>query len=292
MKKVLFLTVLSLFIINIFSIKSYSHDIFYNPYDICTRAYDVYYDKQNKLFIIPADKKKYSVKIVFTKKGKIINFNDKVIQYKNGRFSKIGNDYISYLNGKLYTIGGKKVKFDANNNVIGIGNMTPHQYFIGNSFTQEDAVKSNGRTPGMSYNILADGTDFGGIYSDIIIFFDGEEVVDGSKMNREKELKSKNNQDWLNCSISKIGNQYVSCDASGHIYRIGTQSVSTWANGKIIRIGDKSVSYDLNGRISQIGDENVSYWADGRIIRIGNKEVSYNANGKINRIGNEDVYYK
>ena len=124
--------------------------------------------------------------VIFTKNGKIINFNNKVIQYKNGRFSKIGNDYISYLNGKLYTIGGKKVEFGNYGYVNKIGDMTPHQYFIGDMFTQKDVIKSGSGISGMSFFVRADGTDFDGIFSDVSIFFDNVEVSDNSKKEEKK----------------------------------------------------------------------------------------------------------
>ena len=186
MKNYIFSLILLLFIIGSSFNYVDAEDIYYNPSDISTRAYDVIYDKQRKLFIITADKKRYAVKIVFTKTGKIINFNNKIIQYKNGRFARIGNDYVSYLNGKLYKIGGKTVEIGEFGYVNKIGDLTPHQYFIGNDFTQEDAIKSNGRTAGMTFNVLADGTDFGGSFSDVLIYFDGVEVYDGSKKEEKK----------------------------------------------------------------------------------------------------------
>ena len=286
MKNFLSVPILLLFLSIILSNYVYAQDIFYNPYDISTRAYDVIYDKQRKLYTIPADKKRYAVKIVFTKTGKVINFNNKVIQYKNGRFSKIGNDYVSYLNGKLYTIGGKKVENGDYGYVIKIGAMSPHQYFIGNDFTQEDAVKSYGRVAGMTFHILSDGTDFAGSFSDVMIMFDGYEVMDGSNRNKKTETAKSD----INNNIKTSGiNFYHS--STNRVSKIGDEKVYYWSNGKIQKIGDRSVDYGSDGRISKIGDDRVYYWSNGKIREIGKRSVYYGSDGRINKIGDEWVYY-
>ena len=189
--------------INLFLLANISHSkISCDKNTICTRAYKSYYDAKRNVFVIPEDKKHFSVNVVFTKQGKVIKFNDKNILYKNGRIAKIGNDYVTYLNGKLYTIGGKKVEFGAYDSICKIGDLTVHEYFIGNAFSLEDVVKSAG-SGGMQYFLLADGKDFGGFFSDILIYFEGTEVNDGSKKEQPKKYTGKDEIKY-NCSYKGI----------------------------------------------------------------------------------------
>lgn len=169
---------------------------------ICTRAYKVYYDSKRNIFVIPEDKKRYSVNVVFTKQGKVIKFNDKNILYKNGRIAKIGNDYVTYLNGKLYTIGGKKVELGDFDNIYKIGDLTVHEYFIENAFSVDDVVKS-ADYGGMQYYLPADGKDFGAFFSDILIYFDGTEISDGSEQKQSKKYTGKDEIKY-NCSYKGI----------------------------------------------------------------------------------------
>ncbi len=291
MKKLLF----SIFILFITSQNAFSapgfdtNKLYFEDYQICTRAYNVIYDSKRKLFIIPEDIKRYSVNIIFTNSGKIIKFADKNIQYKNGRISKIGNDYITYLNGNLYTIGCKKVTLDANkSHVLKIGNLNLHQYFIGTKFSQAEAVKSNGQTPGMSFSLLADGSDFGGSFSDVVIAFDDTEILEGPTKQKPER---KNIDNIFGDKIKSIGQRRVEYWSNGKLRCIGNESVDYWSDGKIQKIGNKNVLYWSNGKIMKIGNESVDYSSDGRIKSIGQRRVEYWSNGRLRCIGNESVQY-
>lgn len=70
MKKFLLIFAMSLFTCNIFPNFAYAGEIYTEPDAIYTRAYNVHFDKQKGLFIIPADKKNMRLWLFLQKTGK------------------------------------------------------------------------------------------------------------------------------------------------------------------------------------------------------------------------------
>ncbi len=183
-------------------------------YEIYTRAHYWRYDSKTKHYIIPEDINNFCVNVIFEKDGRVIKFSDKVIKYKDGRFSQIGNEYVTYLNGKIYKIGKDKVELDSSGYYVEkIGNKSLQEYFIGTKFTKKDVVDSRQGHPGMIFTVASNGFDFGGIFSDITIPFEGTPISVG---HHEEDKKTR---------IKRIGEYSVEYDITGMIRSIGGMRV-------------------------------------------------------------------
>ena len=172
-------------------------------------------------------------------------------------------------------LGDKKVEHDKYGHVIKIGEMTPHQYFIGNDFTREEAEKSSNGKLGMSFFINSAGS-MGGTFSDVIIPFEGTETIDGSKNEEKKHIDNDLNkppQKEDKCSgisLYRCFSGHIQSDGNGGFWD-GSNHIKSDGNGGFWD-GSRHIRSDGNGGfwdgLNHIkSDGNGGFWYGSRHIR-------------------------